>query len=376
MEKSTQLKTVICGVALVALASVRPAQADPCVGFEGSGVCISHTFTGPGPTTAKYDYGTHAIKITVNVVTAFDLEVVFRHITQGELDGRLIAALTPASVIPYDGATSNSSPPPPVFAGFYHVNNPPDSGNFSGPVTYTVLWDFPTLDQLNDVRLYRAPLDGIPPDGTCTQGFDCYTQDITDAVFATGDSNSDPGVRGDVPGFSDFEAVELTSPTSTAARVWIGLKNSDDVGTRFDLKAVVSRDGLPVSSGALFGALGGSSGFNNAKLRTVPLSFPSTAFSSGDSISIEVSVRNSCLGSSHNSGTARLWYNDAAANSRVDEPVAGTLYLRQGTVPPLVLGLLGDGPATRKSLDVFVGARDLSCNGPYTPFGTWTGIVP
>jgi hypothetical protein len=371
MEKSTQLKTVICGVALVALASVRPAQADPCVGFEGSGVCISHTFTGPGPTTAKYDYGTHAIKITVNVVNPFDLEVVFQHITDPDLDGRVITPLAPVDCIPYDGATSNTSL---GTCGFYHIENPPDPGDYSGLVTYRVLWDFPTLDQLNDVRLYRAPLDNA--DNSCSQGFGCYTQDITDAVFATGDSNSDPGVRGDVPGFSDFEAVDLTSPTSTAARVWIGLKNSDDVGTRFDLKAVVSRDGLPVSSGALFGALGGSSGFNNAKLRTVPLSFPSTAFSSGDSISIEVSVRNSCLGSSHNSGTARLWYNDAAANSRVDEPVAGTLYLRQGTVLPLVLGVLGDGPATRKSLDVFVGARDLSCNGPYTPFGTWTGIVP
>ena len=170
------------------------------------------------------------------------------------------------------------------------------------------------------MRLYRAPLDGVPPDGTCTQGFDCYTQDITDQVFAIGDHNADAGVSGSGTGFSDFEAVDQTSSTSTAARVWIGLKNSDDVGTRFDLHGVVKKNGTPVSSGTLLGAFGGSSGFNNAILRTIPLSTPSSNFSSGDTISLEVSVRNSCVGLSHNSGTARLWFNDAAANSRVNEP--------------------------------------------------------
>lgn len=395
MENSTHLKTVICGVALVALASVRPALAQepgPCPPISGSGsgvgLCITQTFT-QGTPTVKYDFGTHAIKITVHVLQNFDLQVGFIPITQDDLRARVNLELGPVDIvncIPYDGATSNTNP---GTCGFYHVFSPPTPGtDYTGDVTYTVLWDFPTLDQLHDVRLYRAPLDS---EGyTCSgvdngmDGFDCYTQDITNAVFAIGDHNSDAGVRGTATGFSDFEAVDRvgttdTPDTSRAARVWIGLKNSDDVGTRFDLEAVVSKGVVPVavSSGALYGALGGSSGFNKATLRTIPLSLPAAAFVSGDTISLELLVRNSCIGSSHNSGTARLWFNDAAANSRVDEPGTPTRYLRPA---PLVgvLGNIGGGP--KNSRDVFVGPpvtpRDPSCIGPWASFGTWTGVVP
>jgi hypothetical protein len=384
MEKSTQIKTVICGVALVALASVRPALAQdettgcPPIG-SGSpvGVCITHTFdVGPNQTN-KFDFGTHAIKITVDVLKSFDLQVGFLPITKAELDARVNPELaTPSLVdcIPYDGATSDTNL---GSCGFYHVFEPLPTRDvdYENDVIYRVFWDFPTLALLHNVRLYRAPLDGL--NDTCAQGFDCYTQDITKAVFAIGDSNSDAGVSGRGTGFSDFEAVDLTDPSSSGARVWLGLKNSDDVGTRFDLQAIVKNSaGDLVSSGALFGALGGSSGFNGAKLRTIPLSFPTTAFSSGNGISIEVSVRNSCVGTTHNSGTARLWYNDTAANSRVNEAGAGTLYL---VTPPLSAALnLSSSPGLgpKKTKDVFVGARDTSCTGPWTSFGTWTGTVP
>ena len=239
-----------------------------------------------------------------------------------------------------------------------------------------MVWDFPTLDQLHNVRLYRAPLDGL--NYTCTPGFDCYTQDITTAVIAVGDHNSDPGVKGTGNGFSDFEAVDLTSPTSAAARVWIGLKNSGDAGIRFDLKADVKKikknwppSLVLVSSGELLGADGGSSsGFNNATLRTIPLSLPASAFASRDIIILELFVRNSCVGSNKNSGTARLWFNDAAANSRVDEPGTGTRYLR----PPFFLDGPGSGP--RISRDVSVGSPVMTCNGPWVPFGIWAGLVP
>jgi len=380
MEKSTHLKTVICGVALVALASVRPTLAQepttcPPIG-EGSGVglCITQTFE-PGIQTVKYDFGTHhAIKITVDVLQSFDLQVGFIPITQGELDNRLNPELAPANCIPYDGATSNTNL---GTCGFYHVFDPlPERDiDFRNDVIYTVLWDFPTFDLLHNIRLYRAPLDGV--NDLCTQGYDCYAQDITGAVLAVGDSNSDPGVRGSATGFSDFEAVDRVTPatpdTSTAARVWIGLKNSDDVGTRFDLKAVVKNGAFIVSSGELLGALGGSSGFNNAKLRTIPLSLPADDFVSGDTISLELLVRNSCLGTSHNSGTARLWFNNGA-NSRVDEPGAPTLYL---VMPGTTLDLRpSDGTGPKKTKDVFVGARDPLCTGDYKSFGIWSGTVP
>jgi hypothetical protein len=322
--------------------------------------------------TNKYQFGDHFIKFTVNVLEPFDLNVEFVPITDPELDARVIPLLAPVDPIPYVGATSDTNL---GTSGFYHVTNPPAKDfNYSGDVTVRIFWDFPTLAILNNVRLYRAPLDGVPPDNTCTQLFDCYTQDITDTVFAVGDHNSDAGVSGRGTGFSDFEAVDQTSPTSTAARVWIGLKNSDDVGTRFDLRTVVKKSGVPVSSGTLLGAIGGSSGFNNAKLRTIPLSVPASPLTSGDPISVEVSARISCVGTSHNSGTARLWFNDGAANSRVDEPGSPTLFLVMPGATLNLSALAGGGP--KKTRDVFVGARDLSCNGPFTSFGTWTGSVP
>ena len=86
----------------------------------------------------------------------------------------------------------------------------------------------------------------------------------------------------------------------------------------------------------------------------------------GDTLSIKLLVRNACSGSGHNSGTARLWFNDAAANSRFDATVddqGGDDYLLDG-------GVLGAsaGAGPKKTIDVSAGAK---CSA-YKPFGTWT----
>jgi hypothetical protein len=60
-------------------------------------------------------------------------------------------------------------------------------------------------------------------------------------------------------------------------QVWIGLKNSDDVGTKFDLLAEAFRNGVPIGSGELDGVSGGSSGFNNAVLMMLPRTVTSMA---------------------------------------------------------------------------------------------------
>jgi hypothetical protein len=388
MERAegSQLKTVLCGVALVALATIPPAEAqtNPCTGSGGfsGGVCNRFDST---HLTNKYQFGDNFIKFTIeNVINPFDLNVELRNISDTELDARVIPPLAPVDCIPYDGATDDTNLGTCVF---YHVTNPPVRDvDYSGDVDVRIFWDHPSLAVLHNVRIYRAPLDGVPPDGTCTQGFDCYTQDITDAVFAVGDSSSDPGAGGKSKGFSDFEAVDATSATSLAARVWIGLKKSSDAGILFDLKAVVTRNGNAVSSGELLGAPGGGKGFQNANLLTIPLSLPDDEFQSGDNVSIKVFVRNSCLGSPVSSGSARLWSNDAAANSRFDEPGTPTLYLVRGdddgekdfddhgdnggdlSQNP------GNGP--RKKRNVTVHAPDPSCNGAYKSFGKWSGKVP
>ena len=162
------------------------------------------------------------------------------------------------------------------------------------------------------------------------------------------------------------------------ARVWIGLKNSDDVGIRFDLRAIVSLNGSPVGSGELDSVTGGSSGFNNAILRSIPLTLAAPVpVSSGDVLSINAQVRNACLQSGHNSGSARLWYNGQPidggnardAGSRFDATIGGSTsdyFLRTGFALSTTAG------TAKTSRDVAVGQR---C-GPFVSFGTWSLALP
>ncbi len=158
-------------------------------------------------------------------------------------------------------------------------------------------------------------------------------------------------------------------------KVWIGLKNSDDVGTKFDLLAEVLKNGSVVGSGQLNNVPGGSSGFNNAALRTINLALPGPVeFFSGDTLSFRLSVRITAVGG-HSSGTARLWYNGAAidsgpnrdAGSRLGAAIGGPIaeqFLRSGFALNTAAG------SSRVSIDVFVN-RNAGGN-PFKPFGTWS----
>ena len=55
------------------------------------------------------------------------------------------------------------------------------------------------------------------------------------------------------------------------AKVWIGLKDNDDIGLRLDLRTEVLVNGTVAATGDLNDIAAGSSGFNNAKLHTIPL---------------------------------------------------------------------------------------------------------
>ncbi len=158
---------------------------------------------------------------------------------------------------------------------------------------------------------------------------------------------------------------ELTS--LGPAKIWVGLTNSDDVGIRFDLRAEVYRNGTQlVGSGEVSSVPGGSCGFNNANLHTINLApAAGVSFSSGDALSINVYVRNACSGSGKNSGRARLWYNDTAANSRFDAAIGGpaTYYLLNGSL----LGTAA-GPGPKKTIDIAAGAK---CS-PFKLFGIWS----
>lgn len=155
------------------------------------------------------------------------------------------------------------------------------------------------------------------------------------------------------------------------ASFWIGLKNSDSVGLHFDLLAEVYKNGTElISSGQLDGVSGGSSGFNNANLQSInlPLSNP-VDFPTGSTLSLKLSVRNACTGPSHNSGFARLWYNDALANSHFGATIGtnnSNYYLASNF---LLTNSIGTGP--RKTIDIQSGTR---CSA-FKTFGTWN-ITP
>ena len=154
-----------------------------------------------------------------------------------------------------------------------------------------------------------------------------------------------------------------------------GPKNSDDVGTRFDLRAEVYAGATLVGSGLLNGVSSGSSGFNNAKRDSIPLTLIAPVdVSVGSSLSIKLSVRNTCSGTTHNSGTARLWFNDAQADSGFDATIGNAnsdYFLRDG----LALGT-AEGSGPKKTVDVFVDSKAPCPTRPFTAFGTWSITLP
>jgi hypothetical protein len=199
--------------------------------------------------------------------------------------------------------------------------------------------------------------------------FEGLTYARNDADFAEtfrNDPNRPERISDHDPAIAYFRLPLLSS--LSPANVWVGLKNSDDVGIKFDLRAEIYYNGTTlIGSGELASVIGGSSGFNNAKLDSIPLSLPTAVgVAPGDTLSIKLLVRNACSGSGKNSGTARLWFNDSQANSRFDATVDDSnsdLYLLDGST----LGTSA-GPGPKKTIDVAAGGK---CSA-WKTFGTWT----
>jgi predicted extracellular nuclease len=166
------------------------------------------------------------------------------------------------------------------------------------------------------------------------------------------------------------------------AMVWIGLRNSDAVGLRVDLLAEVYVDDVQIGSGALADVPTGSSGFNRALLRAIPLALSGDAeVAAGTELAIRVSARRTCVGGGHASGTVRLWYNGAAidsgrtrnAGSRFDATIAGVstdFFLRAG------FALSETAGASRTFVDAAVNSLQPCPDRPYTVFGTWQTTLP
>jgi hypothetical protein len=175
--------------------------------------------------------------------------------------------------------------------------------------------------------------------------------------------------------------AELTA--LSPARVWIGLKNSDAVGLRVDLRAEVFAGTTLIGTGALPNVATGSGGFNNARLQVIPLDLTggTVELPAWTELALVVSVRRTCFGGGHRSGTVRLWYDGQPvdsgggrdAGSRFDATIDGAardFFLRSGFS---LSEMAGTSRVVRHTpVDSTVACPDR----PYTPFGTWRLTLP
>jgi len=115
-------------------------------------------------------------------------------------------------------------------------------------------------------------------------------------------------------------------PTSSGLRAWIGLKNSDDIGTKFDLLAELSKNGIVFASGAARCLTGITRNAALAKEVTVLFDpFLSVEFNgTTDTLSLTLLTRigtnpddTKCIGpgGSHNNAAGLRIYFDGVSNS-------------------------------------------------------------
>ena len=120
---------------------------------------------------------------------------------------------------------------------------------------------------------------------------------------------------------------DQTSPAGPG-RFWIGLKNSDDVGTQFDLKTDVYVNSTLVGSGITRCIVGLTRNPDKARAVSPPSAFPPFEVGEDDIVRVKLSARigtnpddTKCSGpgGSHNSATGlRLYYDSISRASSID----------------------------------------------------------
>ena len=186
----------------------------------------------------------------------------------------------------------------------------------------------------------------------------------------------------------------LTSTTSStvnvidvlglgSAKVWIGLKNSDAVGLRLDVRAEVLLNGVVVGSGEVLNVSAGSSGFNNALLHNVTLALASakSVVDPGSVLTFRPSARRTCTGGGHNSGAVRFWYDGPAVDAGPTRN-AGSRF--SATIQSVTSDWFARSPnslsttsgTVRTLVDANVNSSVACPARPYTSLGDWSIILP
>ena len=212
MNKSTQLKMIVCGVALVSLSAIRAVSAQPACSAQESGGGFNGAGSGaacyiefdPGPQTKRVDYTGHSFKVIVNVTQTFFL--TFRAVTTFDenecpSEGGCRYPDPLETCIQYDGgscvrydvaAFKDAGLTQPIPLNEEH-------NYFSGKIIYRTAWDFPTLVPGSDNPRGLRAEDGASP-----------FFDVTAGVFPTLLSGQDPAVDSSADGFSQYIVVQQT----------------------------------------------------------------------------------------------------------------------------------------------------------------------
>jgi beta-lactamase superfamily II metal-dependent hydrolase len=215
-----------------------------------------------------------------------------------------------------------------------------------------------------------GPVASGSPINTSTLGAKTFVVNATDSV-------------GNASSLTVSYEVRRTLTAVGPAKIWVGLKNSDEVGLRLDLRAEVLVNGALAASGELMNVSGGSSGFNNALLQSFTMSLASGAVDvpAGAHLSVRVMARRTCASNGHNSGTAREWFNGQPidsgvapdAGSRVPITMAGATndyFLRNALALAMAAG------SSRQSVDTTVSGAPACPARPFVPFGEWSTNLP
>jgi len=102
-------------------------------------------------------------------------------------------------------------------------------------------------------------------------------------------------------------------------RVWVGLKNSDDQGTYFDLRAELLKNGTPIASGDVTNVQGATRNPDKAKEVVVVLGAISDGgFDSGDGLSLRILTKVTATGGHNSAVGLRLYYDSVSRPSQFE----------------------------------------------------------
>ncbi len=132
----------------------------------------------------------------------------------------------------------------------------------------------------------------------------------------------------------------------SAVHVWVGLKNSDDQGTYFDVRAEVRKNGVVVASGETKNIQGVTRNPDLAKEVVVALGLTSPVmFDAGDVLSLKLLAKVADSGGHANAVGLRAYYDGTSRASRFGATLTAAASLQIAITSPMDGGVLPE-PAT------------------------------